>query len=418
MSTPPPPKDNGLKSGQEIGQYALIKVLGKGGYGEVWKALDQRLRRLVAIKFLLGKYQSDPATRRQFEAEAVLATRITHPSLVQMYGGGETPEGALYHVMEFVDGESLHARLHPTPETQLKLELGLALDIVWQVATVLAPLHAKGIVHRDLKPLNLMLVPEEALPHGLRVKLFDFGIAKLTDKAAAAALDIVQPTTQGPHPGSHPVMAPEQWQMGAEQGPEIDVYALGVILYRMLTGIWLFKGQWQVGHEILDPPLITKEEPSIPVDVAMLVHRMLLKKPAERPTMAEVRDELGRHPSLKNAVAGQVIIKTTMEMNALAAELSSGTGATADAPAASRTADSARAPTGSLDASTSARNGQQVPARLSARVRNARIDPSSSANRIFAMRSCAFCHPGFAVVSPWNCCESVNRRLDRAKPLS
>lgn len=372
MSTPPPPKDNGLKPGVQIGQYKLVKLLGKGGFGEVWKALDQRLRRMVAIKFLLGEHQNDPETRRRFEAEAVLATRITHPSLVQMYGTGESLGGALYHVMEFVDGESLHSRLHPTPETRVKLDLGTSLDIAWQVANVLAPLHGKGIVHRDLKPLNLMLVSEDAMPHGLRVKLLDFGIAKMTDKEAARELDIEQHTTKGAHPGSQAVMAPEQWRTGAEQGPEIDVYALGVICYRMLTGIWLFKDNWRLGHEILDPPLITKEDPSIPVDVAMLVHRMLLKNPAERPTMAAVRDELGIHPSVKNAMAGQVIIKSTMEMNALASKLSSGTAPTADGPAGSSAVDSARAPTGSLDANTSARNGQQVPAPMAISARRRR----------------------------------------------
>lgn len=148
---PPPTSDSPFQAGTTIGgRYQLLQRIGKGGFGEVWKSADQRLRRPVAIKFLLGVHKDDRTTRRRFEAEAVLATRITHPSLVYLHDTGETDDGTLYQVMELVDGESLHRRIQPTPEAQIRLEWQLAVDICMQIANVLAPLHQKGIVHRDL----------------------------------------------------------------------------------------------------------------------------------------------------------------------------------------------------------------------------------------------------------------------------
>ncbi len=357
VEPPPPPKPRWKPApGEKIGNYKLVKQLGKGGMGEVWQALDLPLKRYVAIKFNLGEHQDEPEVIARFRSEGVLATRITHPSLVNMHATGQTDAGVLYHVMELVEGESLHRRIQPTPEKALKFDHSLAMDICWQVAVVLAPLHGKGIVHRDLKPGNLMLVDEETMPHLVRVKLIDFGIAKLTDKSASKELELEVHTTKGFHPGSPHVMPPEQWKAGARQGPEIDVYALGCILFRLVSGKWPFVGDYEVGHQLLDAPLLTEEDKEVKPELALLVARMLAKDPAERPTMAEVRDELARQLGVKTAVAGQVVIRPTMEISAVHAELATGDTNTSDAVV--EVASASR----SLDARTSTKNGQQVPA--------------------------------------------------------
>jgi serine/threonine-protein kinase len=213
----PAAADNGPASltGTRVRQYEIDALIGRGGMGDVYRAHDTRLGREVALKFLPEWLGRDPAARDRFVVEARIVSAIDHPNVCTLHELGETDEGRLFLVMPFYDGETLKRRLRRGP-----LPPEAAVDIAVQTASGLAAAHERGIVHRDIKPANLLLTA------GGRVKILDFGVAKLAD---------VGLTRPGERPGTERYMSPEQ-EAGGPVDARTDLWSLGAVLYEMLTG--------------------------------------------------------------------------------------------------------------------------------------------------------------------------------------
>ncbi|MGH9839333.1 MAG: protein kinase domain-containing protein [Blastocatellia bacterium] len=226
-------------AGKSIGHYRIISLLGKGGMGEVYRAEDTHLRREVAIKVLPDDFAKDDHRLRRFEQEARAASALNHPNIITIHEIGEA-EGARYIVTEHVAGETLRQRLTRLPRQ--KMEPKEAVEIAMQIATALTAAHEAGITHRDIKPENVMVRPD-----GL-VKVLDFGLAKLTERPAAApeadsqAEAIARQSTEpGMVMGTASYMSPEQAR-GQKVDHRTDIFSLGVVLYEMIAGRRPFEG--------------------------------------------------------------------------------------------------------------------------------------------------------------------------------
>ncbi|WP_319459197.1 protein kinase domain-containing protein [Micromonospora sp. RTP1Z1] len=256
-------------------RYRLVNQIGKGGMGVVWRGFDEVLDRQVAVKVLALRFAHDADSRQRVLAEARAAARLTHPHIAAVYDYGESMTDAgsrvPFVVMELLQGRSLHERLKRGP-----LPVESALRGCAEIASALASAHAHGVVHRDVKPGNVMLTPAGA-------KVVDFGLA-----AVAGQRDL---DGEGDElRGTPEYVAPERL-FGDPVGPATDVYALGVILYRLLAGRlpWTVNSNAEMleAHAFVEPaplPLV----PGLPPIVRDLVHRCLLKKPAQRPDSHEV----------------------------------------------------------------------------------------------------------------------------------
>ncbi len=271
--------------------------------GAVYEALQEPIGRRVAVKILHPKYAAEPSIAARFLNEARAVNLVDHPGVVQISDYGQMPDGTAYLVMEFLKGETMSARV--------KRPGGLGLpDIVRlarQIASALAAAHEKNIFHRDLKPDNVMLVPDPDadMPGRERVKLLDFGIAKVAQadndeknggQAPKTATDVVMGTPR--------YMAPEQCRGGVAIDGKADVYSLGVMLYEMLAGRPPFSGgsgEVLAMHIYETPPPLKQLAPHVPEELTNLIHRLLAKKKEERPTMAEAQSALDqvavRHPT-------------------------------------------------------------------------------------------------------------------------
>ena len=223
-----------LSPGTRLGPYQVTALLGAGGMGEVYKATDTRLNRTVAIKVLAGHVAPDPQRRDRFEREAKTLASLSHPNICPIHDVGSV-DGTDYLVMECLDGQTLADRL-----TAGQLPLEKALETAIEIADALDAAHRAGIVHRDLKPGNIMLTRSGA-------KLLDFGLAKATGVVASEAGGSILATTvadltaAGVILGTFPYMAPEQIE-GGEADARTDVFALGAVLFEMLTGRRAFEG--------------------------------------------------------------------------------------------------------------------------------------------------------------------------------
>ncbi len=287
-----------------IGSYAVRNEIGRGGMGVVYEAVHTTLSRLAAVKVLLAQFTRDPGIVQRFFNEARAASTIRHPGIVEIYDFGFTPAGDAYIVMELLEGESLGARLQRLGQLPALVAAGIAR----QIAAALGAAHRIGIVHRDLKPDNIFLVPDAEVSGGERVKLLDFGIAKLTvdDRHASQ-------TSTGIVVGTPTYMSPEQCAGSRHLDARSDLYALGCLLYRMLAGRVPFEGDvgWVIGaHQHLAPPPLEQLAPGTPAAIATLVARLLAKTPDARPASAtEVAEALRqvpmepRLPDLVRAVA-------------------------------------------------------------------------------------------------------------------
>ena len=275
--------------GYRLGPYRVVRLIGEGGMGAVYEARQETLDRRVAVKTLHADFARNQEVVARFFNEAKVLSRLEHPCIVQVFDFGKTEDGTSYLAMEFLRGEPLSRRLRQLTEQNRRLPVPTALQIAWQVADVLAVAHSRGIVHRDLKPDNLMLVADPIAPGGERVKILDFGIAKL-------AMGTGQPggmmTRTGVLMGTPTYMAPEQCRGDMAVDDRTDVYALGVILYQMLAGRPPFfgggDGEVIAAHIYAAPRSPRQYDPGIPDDVEELVFRLLAKQPDARPRMKEV----------------------------------------------------------------------------------------------------------------------------------
>ncbi|HEX7251693.1 MAG TPA: protein kinase [Thermoanaerobaculia bacterium] len=267
-----------LAAGSRLGPYEILSPLGAGGMGEVWKARDTRLKRDVAVKILPAAFSADADRLRRFEQEAQAASALNHPNILAIYDMG-TEDGAPYIVSELLEGETLRNRLSGG-EFSSRRAIGHSL----QIAQGLAAAHEKGIVHRDLKPENVFVTSDG------RVKILDFGLAKLTQPETAADSQTNLPTQS---PGTEPgmvlgtlgYMSPEQVR-GKSADARSDIFSFGAILYEMLSGRRAFRGDTAADtmSAILtkDPPDLSETNQKIPEGLERIVNHCLEKSPEGR----------------------------------------------------------------------------------------------------------------------------------------
>ncbi len=283
-----------LLPGARLGPYQILAPLGAGGMGEVYKARDTRLDRTVAIKTLLGDFLADPALRARFEREARAISSLDHPNICVVHDVGR--EGEIeYLVMQYVEGETLAARLERGP-----LTLDEALRYGTGIASALDKAHRAGILHRDLKPANVMLATSPGRDSS--AKLLDFGLVKLLPAAGIATNETVPSAGTSPLTGRGTIlgtllyMSPEQLQGGAVDARS-DIFSFGAVLYEMLTGQRAFEGSSQASiiAAILerDPPPLTVVAPITPPALDRVVRKCLAKDPDRRwQSAADLCDEL------------------------------------------------------------------------------------------------------------------------------
>src|SRR5580704_4095309 len=280
-----------LTSGTKLGPYEIQSPLGAGGMGEVYRARDTRLDRTVAVKILPAHLADNPEARQRFEREAKTISSLNHPNICVLHDVGNEG-GTAYLVMEYVQGETLEARLQKGP-----LPLEQVLKLGAQIADALEKAHRAGIVHRDLKPGNIMLTPGGA-------KLLDFGLAKpaaglttrlssqgnLTPSTPTMNMSVLAAkpdplTQQGSIVGTFQFMAPEVLQ-GQEADARSDIFSFGCVLYEMITGKRAFEGKSQisVASAILEkePEPITKVQPMAPAALDHVLQGCLAKEPEAR----------------------------------------------------------------------------------------------------------------------------------------
>jgi len=266
-----------LGPGTRLDAYELMRLVGSGGMGEVWLATEVHLRRKVALKLLPLDLTRDTTRVTRFQQEARAASALSHPNVCVIHALGTTADGQHYIAMEYVEGRPLRARL-----VQERLTLREALDIAIQIASALAVAHASGIVHRDIKPENVMLRPDGF------VKVLDFGLAKLTSAADAAAAQSTQTafrTDTGSVVGTVAYMSPEQAR-GQPVDGRTDIWSLGVLLYEMVAGCSPFPGQSSsdVLAAILqtEPASLAGLDPGLAPELQRIVRKTLRKDRAQR----------------------------------------------------------------------------------------------------------------------------------------
>lgn len=306
--------------GQPIGPYQVGREVGRGGMAAVFEAHHQRLgpAARAAIKFLSPDLADSPEYAARFFNEARAASLVSHPGVVRIIDFGQfrlSDQTLPYILMEYLEGESLWAcfcrlgrRCHP-----------LWPRLIRQIATAMAAVHEQQIVHRDLKPMNVMLLADADIPDRQRVKVVDFGIAKLQPQHYHPDNTVLQ-TTSGAMLGTPLYMSPEQCARVDSLDGKSDVYSLGSMLYQMLSGQPLFSDldpnaliRRQMSAQ---PEPLARRAPALPAALTRLVHAMLDKLPSHRPTMVEVAEHLapwdhdpppGASPAGRHAPQTQII---------------------------------------------------------------------------------------------------------------
>jgi serine/threonine protein kinase len=272
-------EDSELKTGQMVGQYEIISLLGMGGMGEVYLAQDGKLKRKVALKLLPASYTKDADRLRRFEQEARAASALNHPNIITIYEIGEA-NGTHFIATEFIEGETLRQRA-----AQESLGLDETLHITIQIADALAAAHKAGIIHRDIKPENIMIRPDGY------VKVLDFGLAKLAERSSSPAVSTEavtrarERTTPGLVMGTVNYMSPEQARgLGVDE--RTDIWSMGVVLYEMLAGSAPFKGETPTDVTV---SILEREQVSlaallegIPAELDWIVKKTLKKDRDER----------------------------------------------------------------------------------------------------------------------------------------
>jgi serine/threonine-protein kinase len=255
-------------------RYRLSESIGCGGMGQVWRATDEALGRPVAVKLLHRHTATDEEAAERFRLEAHAAAVLSDPHVVTVYDFGQDDD-TLFLVMELVEGRSVAEELR----AHGAMAPGPAAEIITQAAAGLSAAHRHGVIHRDVKPGNLLLAAE-----GM-VKIADFGIARLVSRADAAL------TSTGEIPGTSHYLAPERAK-GRPGGPEADVYALGCVLYQLVTGHPPFYGDTPVAvayqHVDTEPVPPSELRPALAGTFERFLLQMLAKDPTQRPTAEQV----------------------------------------------------------------------------------------------------------------------------------
>jgi serine/threonine protein kinase/Tol biopolymer transport system component len=278
-----------LTSGIKLGPYEIVAPLGAGGMGEVYRARDTRLERTVAIKILPASLSSDPDLRQRLEREAKTVSKLSHPNICTLHDIGHHDD-VDFLVMEYVEGETLEQRLQRGP-----VPLEQTIRYAAQIADALAKAHKQAIIHRDLKPSNVMLTKAGA-------KLMDFGLAKQAETAPSAValtektMEQSKLTGKGTIVGTFRYMAPEQLE-GKEADAQTDIFALGEVIYEMVTGKSAFAGKSRASliAAILssDPTPIRNLQPTTPPTLERIVKKCLAKDPDDRwQSAADLASEL------------------------------------------------------------------------------------------------------------------------------
>ena len=301
--------------GKEIaGRYRLLSKLGEGGMGAVYKAEQISLKRACAVKLLKADVASTELMLRRFDAEAKAVAALSHPNTVNIYDFGQDTDGTFFIAMEFVEGRSLRDVIH----TESPLPIRRALSIASQVASSLADAHSHNIIHRDLKPDNVMLSVRGRQKDVVRV--LDFGIAKLRDEGRATQAAMTQ---AGDMLGTPQYMAPEQIRAEQIDG-RTDVYALGCILYEMLTGRMPFEGATVLAilsKHLTETPVAPSQRRTdlqIPPHIDQLVLAAVAKDPNARPaTMELFGEQLGALLAQFPAETGQGTAQVSSPMSAV-----------------------------------------------------------------------------------------------------
>ncbi len=272
-------RESEIRGGRWLGRrYQLSHVIASGAFGTVFAARDEHLHKAVAVKVLCGHAATRPEHRARFQREAIVASGLCHDGIVRVTDIDCDPDGTSYLVMELLDGSTLAELLERGGALDVRTALGLAA----QIARAAEHAHRRGVVHRDLKPANLFITAGE---DGPRATILDFGLAKIAEGAVAL-------TRRGQVLGTPCYMAPEQAQ-AAPVDARADVYALGIVLFEMLTGRPPFPGASRLalalGHEPDEPPPPSRRRPGLPEAIDALVLRALAADPARRyQTMGEL----------------------------------------------------------------------------------------------------------------------------------
>ena len=286
-----------LAPGGRAGKYELREKLGQGTFGYVFTAHDMDLDRDVAFKVLNPSHQSNTDIVARFLQEARASARIKHPGIVTVLDCGRIPTSigeTAFIVMELLDGESLTNRLLRSG----RLASETAVEICRQIASALEAAHRSDVLHRDLKPDNIQLVPDPAVPSGERVKVFDFGLAKLGPGGHTMVNTVF---------GTPRYMSPEQCRSATQIDHRSDIYSLGCIMFELITGRTPFDGDLRTlieAHQRIAPPRAKQYAPDISPDLDELIAQMLAKDPNARPqSMAQVMATLMQIGALRSGAA-------------------------------------------------------------------------------------------------------------------
>ena len=262
-----------MNPGTRLGPYEIVSLLGAGGMGEVFRARDTRLQREVAIKVLPASFAHDATRRARFERETQAVAALSHTNILAIFDTG-VHDGQLFAVTELLDGNTLRARLDTGALPTKK-----AIDIATQIARGLAAAHEKGVVHRDLKPENVFLLRDG------QVKILDFGLATTPTNSGGDCETLAAMTDPGTVMGTVGYMSPEQVR-GQALDARTDLFALGAVLYEMLSGTRAFRGETpaDVATAVLreEPPEMASPRGDLPPALERIVRHCLERNPAER----------------------------------------------------------------------------------------------------------------------------------------
>lgn len=282
--------------GEVLGRYRVTELVGRGGMAEVFRAEHVLIGGQFAIKVLLPSFSRKRRIRRLF-TEARITASLEHPGIVKTFDFGRSASGRVYLVMKYLQGQTLQARA----DRLKRIPVAAALEYARQITSALGAAHRAGVIHRDLKPSNIFLVKDADFPGGERIRILDFGIAKDSMTREDGQITQIGAIVGTPH-----YMSPEQCQAHSDVDHRTDLYAVGCILYRMLTGRTIFTATDSrdilICHRTTRPTEPREIEAAIPKEVNALIMRLVAKKPDDR--FASASELLAQINRIKRSLYG------------------------------------------------------------------------------------------------------------------